>query len=409
MTVKVTWDTEPVFGKSLARTGEIGIGNKKLRFPLRATSVGKTTSEFEEVRGATGTSPPTKTVTTYYTRLNKTSIDILTTTNGRFTARKREANEALSRVSENAVRIVYARIPKTEKNAAGKHVVLVNKLTMDEAKAIFDFLNGIANNDVLLFPVPPSIETAEDMVPILNAWKERIETFGTRKEMMAYVPSVSNPILARKILEKYLGSGLDFNMFAVDFANGHAERTVMETISTLFNHKKAKQIGDFYVHGLNSRHFYNTDNISAAIEDMFSHIMGFDSFNNVQYAAGGDNPTSETPQEIVFQDYNRKIRYWYEGDYGGHQFDEAIPRAKKQECRCPVCANHDINEIYTEFGHDLAYKLLRSHHVFSELVGEKKQTECIKAGTLDRYLYQKDIPNRSGLASLVQKNIRTVT
>jgi hypothetical protein len=226
---------------------------------------------------------------------------------------------------------------------------------------------------------------------------------------MAYVPSVSNPILARKILEKYLNSGMDFRMFSVDFANGHAERTVMETISTLLNYKKAKKIDDFYIHGLSSRHFYDTDHMSAAIEDMFVHIQGFDSFNNVLYAPGGNSPKADTPQEIVFQNFNRKIRYWYEGDYGGHQFDEAIPRAKKRECNCPVCINHDMSEVYKELGHDLAYKLLRAHHVFSELVGEKKQNELIKAGNLDKYLYQKDIPKRSGLADLVQQNIRTVT
>ncbi len=408
MNVDVKWETDPVPGISFARTGKLKVGSRAaIEMPFRATYATKTTSESEAVYGASNSKMPMKTLATYYTPLNRASIDNITKTNGKFAARKTEANYALSRVDEEAIRVVYGRIPKGEEDSAPTSEQTVKSLNEDESAAIFDFLNGITKNDILLIPVPSRIEKADDMDPIIKGWEDRVSSIGTKKPLMAYIPSVEDPLLARSILEKYLSSKLDFRMFALDFSNGHAPRTTTEVVTTLMKKHKKKEIDDFYLHGMNTRHFYDQKNSSVAVEDLFSHIIGMDSFNNVLWPRGGGTYIKVgTPQEKVFIE-NKKLRYWYEDDYGGHRYDEAIPRAKKSGCQCPVCANNDIESVYRDYDNDKAYGLLRAHHVFSELVGEKRQAERIVSGTLDKYLYAKELPERRGLVSYTKQLIRS--
>jgi len=402
--IQVKWDESDIEDKIVSKITSVKItSNKSFQGPLRATNITKTTSEKEMYSNYSLTPLPSQKIFVYYTKFVPETFNNLRESNGKFNKRRTEARTVLLKESsKDVIRILYPRIPRTYKE--NKKHIPITKISPSDAEAAFDFLTDIPENDIIIPTIPPALDDFNVFKNIIDSFKESYETINSRKPFMGYIPRHDNPKLIEKMTKYYIDLDMDVKLFGIDFANGHFTRTMNQITRTLIREMDE----DYYIHGFNIPHSDNNRDAIATVHDLYAHTIGVDGFNNTLYGGGGKRPSKENSKEEIFNEFKSKIRYMFRNDYGEYRYYPLKNRLKEKEfddCNCPICKKEEILKTYKEDSYTKLIEKLRVHRLYNLAVEEDIIKNKIKEGKLHKYMFSKEVPNRSGFVRQMYQEI----
>jgi hypothetical protein len=255
------------------------------------------------------------------------SIEARTDLQKRFSAKLLEPS--------NTINFVYPRIPKQ---------VLINKIPV-AINTITDLqISGIvgaeldAGADIVIPPIPSNISQRNIFEKVIDRTINEIQTFNSKKPLMAYIPNTNDPLLAANMIELYLKKDKECRMFGIDFAGASYPQALLRAvIGSIRRNLKIKPNSEknekYYLHGFNVAINRKSKKPITQVTDPLVHTYGIDSTSSVIWGGGKVDP--------------EKCRYVVIDDYGAYQKKKIMEHGTT--CQCPVCKKFPLDEIYGDY------------------------------------------------------------
>lgn len=404
MEFKVKWENLDQESKqkdvSRAKVVTLSLGDKKIRSPSRGIKVSKTTSDFQLWNEITKNILPPLGLAFIHRGMETRTLKNISTTNGKFNKKVREASEILGRIDDEIIKIIYPRIPKSQ--SAG--IVLKEK----EIKANLDFLNLTKGNDANILPLTPTKELIDNIAEVEKGISAVYSTTdkGKQKPLVGYIPGFEDPNHAERLIEMYLRlDDVSVNTFVIDFNNGRRERTANVVIRRLLGAQKKEGLGDFYVHAVNVLKDVYKRKPFSPFYDLPLVTEGIDSFHNNLIAAGP--PKQKANQSIA--DYNKSKKFPIQSQYGSFNFEELRKHDLLQEiCECPACEKKSLEDLFSNQNSGLFEKMIAVHRIHLVLQEEEEQRRIItEKKSLVDYLRSKPMATSQvdGIMSILKERV----
>lgn len=317
--------------ESLARISELTVNSKTVLAPFHSTTAREDTI-YESI---VGSNKRDATISISAEPLSKTTLDQVGQSID-------SANDLMKRLTEKKsqskkdINFIYPRIPKRYevKNGQEKQYREILQIDNHQITSLVD-IELQCDADVIIPPIPSSINSIEHFKTILSRTKNQIQTFKKDRPIMGYIPNIDDRGLIIRMIQEYLKKDYECRIFGVDFSgssNASALMTaVIGTIRDELKIKKNKENNEkYYLHVFNAATAKKSEKDISPVSNLLTHLYGVDSVSGTIWGGAAENPNPHNSRYIVREDYGAYKR-------------KAI---HKLTCKCYVCNRYSIDEIY---------------------------------------------------------------
>ncbi len=191
------------------------------------------------------------------------------------------------------------------------------KISKEMAENIYDILDS-QYNDLLVIPLPPSIDNIESVKNLIDVFKTRKSHFGIERPIMGMIPHSINDNMRVSLLDEYKKN--DINLIGIDFNGGRPQRIITRFIKDNI----IKKFGsNYFLYEFNlAKGHYIRGNIRP-INDIITILCGADGFNNQRFPprfVPNWSDLSEKKQQERIDNIRFRILDDY-GEYNKHGFE----------------------------------------------------------------------------------------
>lgn len=356
----------------------IDINSKKTDFPKRVAHISKSDStdatmfkkEFKESM-----------VTEFVFKITPKTLRELINDPAKHQHDKDIIRNMLSDVGEKSINIAYPilineRNPNEPEYDYKPHGQPSEKIIIK----LFDLFD-IDGFDILTLPVTSNDSSFEWAKTATDVFKTRKADYLNEYMLSGFIPRSVKENTAINMAKYYIEN--DIQSLTFDFATRKIPEARMRWIIDGIGDEWSK----LHIHGTNIPH-YNWHGTwkkpALPIYDMLVSIYGFDSFGNLRLGMGGE----PTPPNKIKEKMERQ-RYRLIDTYGTYNLEgiKKISENHTIECKCPVCRNTKLLDLYNKPSTNEDFKKLKdelkTHRVYATFKEMNKINKLIEK---DKYI-----------------------